>query len=76
MVPTADVSLGFALVTNVLDAGTSTTGVDEVSGAGRDEEVSSGRDAPPGLATEVVRVPLSMYTPLKYQSSAPVPSFP
>lgn len=29
-----------------------------------------------GLTTDVVSDPLSTYTPLKYQSSAPVPSFP
>ena len=29
-----------------------------------------------GLTTDVVREPLSTYTPLKYQSSAPLPSLP
>ena len=39
------------------------------AGAAEDEDGAEPPDAPPGPATEVVREPLSMYTPEKCQSS-------
>jgi len=48
--------------------------LDEAEDLGVDEAGTGASPDPPGLTTEVVRSPLSMYTPEKFQSSV-LPSF-
>lgn len=81
----ADEAMGVSAAASAEDGtgvGTTSTADEEVTAAGVEEEITATEDAAdtsaspesPAMLTDVVSSPLSMYTPLKYQSSAPVPS--